>query len=226
MKKFLILAAIAVSFSIAQNAQAQIFGGWFAGWRSCSTCSARSCSACQAVQKTEPAATCETCPAGATCLVDPVGREEEPTVLGEYKPEPIGEPAETCEPCGACETCSDVESCETCSTCPLSALESALVREINRVRGSRVALRFDCRCNSRAQRNANAQATLCRLGHFSGDPNEIAGRGYSTPAAAVHGWLNSPAHRAIMLRADWTKIGACARRGRDGLIYWSVNFGK
>lgn len=214
MKKFLILSgAIVGSLMIAQNANAQIFGGWFAGWRQCPTCS--SCSACQPVQKTAPAATCEPCDA-ANRLVDPVGREEEPTILGEYKTEP----AETCEPSGACETC------ETCATCPLSALESALVREINRVRGARVALRFDVGCNSRAQRNANAQATFCRLGHFSGDPNEIAGRGYSTPAAAVQGWLNSPAHRAIMLRADWTRVGACARRGRDGLIYWSVNFGK
>ena len=128
--------------------------------------------------------------------------------------------------CAACsgETCVDETNVDSCESCPLSAFEAAIVREINRVRGG-VALRFDAAINRRAQQNANYQATYCRLGHFFGDHNEIAARGYTSARAAVAGWLNSPAHRAILLRGNYRRIGVCVRQGRDGYYYFSVNFG-
>ena len=124
----------------------------------------------------------------------------------------------------SCETCSG-ESCETCSDCPLSALESELVKEAIRVRGRHARiLKFDLSCNRRAQYNTICQSTYCQLGHYTGDCNEIAGVGYTSARAAIAGWLNSPQHRAILLRGNYTRVGACVRRGRDGRLYWTMNF--
>ena len=165
--------------------------------------------------RTWNAGTCQTC-RGGSCATAPAAQPcdaVEETEFPEYLPTP-------CENVGACDAC---ETCETCDACPLDGVEEEIVREIIRVRGR--ALRFDQVCNRRAQFNANAQANSCRLGHFSGDCNEIAGRGYTTARAALAGWLASPAHRAILLRGGYTKIGASVRRGRDGFLYWSVNFG-
>lgn len=184
----------------AAPANAQLFRfGWF---QRCSTC--QPCSACQST--TASAQSCQTCP-GGVCLVDPV---------------------ESVEIAPGCETCSGetCESCESCDDCPLSELESELVREAIRVRGqSRRILKFDFNCNRRAQYNTSCQATYCRLGHYTGDSNEIAGVGYTSARAAIAGWLNSPQHRAILLRGNYTRVGACVRRGRDGRLYWTMNFG-
>ena len=209
MKKLLLLAAIAVVFGAAQSAEAQIFGGWFRTWNAggtCQTCRGGSCATAPAAQPCEPVVEEPAQPCDAV----------EETEFPEYLPTPC----EPCENVGACDAC---ETCETCDACPLDGVEEEIVREIIRVRGR--ALRFDPVCNRRAQFNANAQANSCRLGHFSGDCNEIAGRGYTTARAALAGWLALPAHRAILLRGGYTKIGASVRRGRDGFLYWSVNFG-
>lgn len=197
MKKHFLLVAIALCVAlICSTSNAQTFQWRLFGW-SRATCS-----------------TCSTC-RGGVCQTQTV--ENAPGWNA-------AEPEEPCDPCGACETCQDVETCEDC---PLTALESELVKEAIRVRGSaRLRLKFDALCNRRAQYNANAQASYCRLGHFSGDSNEIAGRGYTSARAAIQGWLGSPAHRAILLRSDYCKVGACVRRGRDGLLYWSMNFSR
>lgn len=194
----------AALFGCAESASAQIFGGWF--W-TCQNCAASRCAggACNLSNRTataQPAANqagCATC-TGEDCNADPV------------------------EPCEPCESTAAGTCVEPCESCPLSAFEAAIVNEINRVRGG-VALRFDAAINRRAQNNANYQATYCQLGHFSGDPNEIAARGYTSARAAVAGWLNSPNHRRILLNGNYKKIGACVRQGRDGLFYFSVNFG-
>lgn len=106
----------------------------------------------------------------------------------------------------------------------LSAIERELIAEAIRVRGRVLAI--DRLCCQRSRRNSDAQASYCQLGHFTGSAYEIAGVGYGSPAAAVQGWLNSPAHRAILLRADFTKVGAAVRRGRDGRLYWTMNFSR
>lgn len=187
MKKLLLIAVAAVCALSAQQANAQIFGGWFNFGVGCQSCR-------QATQQR-----CATC-AGGVCQV-----ETEPAQ--EYKP----------EPCEAVETCED---------CPLSDVEAALVKEVVRVRGaSRLRLKFDAACNRRAIYNANAQANACRVGHFSGDVNEVAAVGCTSAAAAVRLWMQSPAHRAILLRSNYCKVGASVRKGRDGRLYWSLNFG-
>lgn len=141
-----------------------------------------------------------------------------------------------------CSSCSsdtqavseDRSDCQTCSggSCAvqgdsagneLSEIEKELVQEAIRVRGK--ILTIDRVCCQRSRSNSNAQAAACRLGHYTGDSNEIAGVGYGSAKAAIQGWLNSPPHRAILLRANYTKVGASVRRGSDGLLYWTMNFG-
>lgn len=199
MRKFFIIAALIVGVCGTNSANAQLvrFGG------------CQRCAAFRAVQ-TRSCATCS----GGVCLADPVGREAAPAQ--ENKPAA----AEAVEPCEPVAPCDAVENCD------LSEIETALVREIIRVRGTGfLRLKIDASCLSRARQNAATQASYCRLGHFTGDPNEVAGRGYTSARAAVAGWLNSPAHRAIILRGNYKRIGASVRRGRDGYLYWSVNFG-
>lgn len=199
-KKTLIVAALIAALGVAESASAQWFRFVYC----------QRCAASRAVQTRG----CDSC-AGGVCLADPVGREADPAV--EYKPEPPKEVA-PCDPVAPCEA---VENCGG-----LTDLETALVNEIIRVRGSGLLkLRLDASCLGRARQNAATQASYCRLGHFTGDPNEVAGRGYTSARAAVSGWLNSPAHRAILLRSNYKTIGASVRRGRDGFLYWSVNFG-
>lgn len=201
MKRFLIVAALIVGVSGTNSANAQLFR--FGG--------CQRCAALRAVQ-TRSCATCS----GGVCLADPVGREAAPAQ--EYEPAPP-KAVEPCEPVAPCDAA--VENCGD-----LSELETALVNEIIRVRGAGLLrLKIDASCLSRARQNAATQASYCRLGHFTGDPNEVAGRGYTSARAAVAGWLNSPAHRAIILRGNYKRVGASVRRGRDGYLYWSVNFG-
>lgn len=49
--------------------------------------------------------------------------------------------------------------------------------------------------------------------------------GLHTPQDAMNGWLNSPSHRANMLRPEYREIGVgVAKGGRYG-TYWTVDFG-
>lgn len=127
-----------------------------------------------------------------------------------------------------CATCFG-KTCSTCATnvcvdCDLSEIERELIAEANRVRG-RFVLKFDATVNARSQYNSQCQAERRQLGHFTGDANEIAGMGYASAKAAIQGWLNSPAHRAILLRSNYTKVGASVKRGSNGVLYWTMNFG-
>lgn len=48
--------------------------------------------------------------------------------------------------------------------------------------------------------------------------------GYSTPEAVVNAWMNSPGHRANILKSDFTMIGVgCYKSG--GKYYWTQIFG-
>ncbi len=151
--------------------------------------------ATQAAPTSQPGHNCDGC-----CLVNPV----EPGVDEEFAP---GLDAPTDEP-----KAND----------DLSAIERELVAEAIRVRGRVLAI--DRLCCQRSRYNSDAQASYCRLGHYTGDANEIAGVGYGSARAAIQGWLNSPAHRAILLRANYSKVGAAVRQGRDGRLYWTMNF--
>jgi len=58
------------------------------------------------------------------------------------------------------------------------------------------------------------------------DPSaETIAAGYATPAAAVLGWLNSSAHRAILLSTTQRQIGLGIATGGPYGVYWTANFG-
>ena len=47
--------------------------------------------------------------------------------------------------------------------------------------------------------------------------------GQKTPQEVVTGWMNSPGHRANILKADFGKIGIGVYKS-NGVIYWSQLF--
>lgn len=65
---------------------------------------------------------------------------------------------------------------------------------------------------------------------FIGDYNfyaigENLAAGQDTPAAVMEVWMDSPAHRAIILDPKWTEIGIGVRAGGQYSIYWVQEFG-
>jgi uncharacterized protein YkwD len=49
--------------------------------------------------------------------------------------------------------------------------------------------------------------------------------GYSTGAAVVQAWLNSPGHRANIENASYRSTGVGAATNASGVVYWSQEFG-
>lgn len=48
--------------------------------------------------------------------------------------------------------------------------------------------------------------------------------GYSTPAAVMNGWMNSPGHRANILGKQYNQIGVGMVKNSKGQIYWTQVF--
>ncbi|MCR2026733.1 CAP domain-containing protein, partial [Anaerotruncus colihominis] len=55
---------------------------------------------------------------------------------------------------------------------------------------------------------------------------EIINRRASTPQIAVESWLDSPAHREIILDERYHSAGVACRKGADGVTYWCMLFYK
>lgn len=49
--------------------------------------------------------------------------------------------------------------------------------------------------------------------------------GQETPAEAMRVWMESPAHRDIILDEKWTEVGLSVRFGGEFSIYWVQEFG-
>ncbi|MHB1415728.1 MAG: CAP domain-containing protein [Chloroflexota bacterium] len=49
--------------------------------------------------------------------------------------------------------------------------------------------------------------------------------GLHTPEAAMQGWLNSPAHKANLLRPEYRELGVGVSKGGRYGTYWTQNFG-
>jgi len=49
--------------------------------------------------------------------------------------------------------------------------------------------------------------------------------GQPTPAEAMRVWMESPAHRDIILDDKWTEVGLSVRHGGEYSIYWVQEFG-
>lgn len=159
--------------------------------------------------------------AGAACAADVC----EPCEAAQTCEE--AQDSEPCEPCEAAQTCEeDGEACAPCEAVRATWLEKKLFDCANaerRAAGLRPLL-FDGRLIEWARLNSYRQASYCRLGHFTGRAAEIAGEGYTTPDAAVKGWLGSAPHRALLLNGRYTHCGAACYRGANGKLYWTMSF--
>lgn len=212
--------------------QFQPFGGFFRNLFGFRTNSYNCGTACAQTRPATAPASCQTC-ANGTCLIDPVGRESAPdaTTDEEFateKPEPGTDAAlyEAVEKMQA-EQCEESDNCEPCGAVRATWLEKKLfdcANEQRRAAGLRPFL-FDGRLIQWARFNSSLQARYCRLGHFSGYGAEIAGEGYTTPEAAVQGWLGSAPHRVILLNGGYTRCGCACYQGANGKFYWTMSFG-
>lgn len=48
--------------------------------------------------------------------------------------------------------------------------------------------------------------------------------GQTTPEQVMNGWMNSPGHRANILRASFTQIGVGVAKNSSGRLYWTQQF--
>lgn len=226
------------------------FRGLFCGCRFTSS-TAAAAPACGTARGNARGSFCTPC-SGATCLADPVGRESAPdattdrefTTGGYLVDRTTGEKYELmpgdesvpphfkkvesapCEPVEETEE-EPCEPCEPCGAVRATWLEKKLFDCANaqrRAAGLRPFL-FDGRLIQWARLNSSLQARYCRLGHFSGFGAEIAGEGYTTPEAAVQGWLGSAPHRVILLNGGYTRCGCACYQGANGKFYWTMSFG-
>ena len=62
-------------------------------------------------------------------------------------------------------------------------------------------------------------------GYADGSAENIAA-GYTTPAAVMDGWMNSPGHRANILDCKSKAIGVGIGRGGSYGTYWTQDFGR
>ena len=245
--------AYSYSYQTRTCGQFQPFGGFFRNLFGFRTNSYSCGTACAQTRPATAPASCQTC-SGATYLADPVGRENAPDattdkefatggylvdrttgekyelVPGDESTPPgykkVESNSDSCDPCEAVEKCEE-QTCEPCGAVRATWLEKKLFDCANaqrRAAGLRPLL-FDGRLIEWARLNSSLQARYCRLGHFSGFGAEIAGEGYTTPEAAVQGWLGSAPHRVILLNGGYTRCGCACYQGANGRYYWTMSFG-
>jgi uncharacterized protein YkwD len=77
-------------------------------------------------------------------------------------------------------------------------------------------LEYSSKMQDKAEANNKAMAKAGRLGHLAYGGYEVAGMGYGSPKAALRGWINSPAHLAIISNPNLRKMGA------DGNTKWQT----
>lgn len=58
--------------------------------------------------------------------------------------------------------------------------------------------------------------------HWAG---ENIGAAYSKPVDVVHGWLDSPAHCANIMKPEFEELGVGLATGGEHHVYWTQNFG-
>lgn len=67
------------------------------------------------------------------------------------------------------------------------------------------------------------RAMDCKYAFHAIGENLAAGQ--ETPAEAMRTWMESPAHREIILDEKWTEVGLSVRLGGEFSIYWVQEFG-
>jgi uncharacterized protein YkwD len=107
----------------------------------------------------------------------------------------------------------------------LLPIEQNVIAQTNsqRARHGLPALQIDMRLMDSARRHAAWMASRRALRHAGAVAENIA-MGQSSSHEAVQDWMQSPGHRANILRFGHARIGVGAYRGADGQIYWCQQF--
>ena len=82
----------------------------------------------------------------------------------------------------------------------------------------------DCRLMGQARRQAARMASSGSMYHGSDAVAENIAAGQNSPDIVVVDWMNSPGHRANILRRHHTKIGVAQAIGSNGTVYWVQQF--
>lgn len=241
MKNLTFIAFVAALVGIGGEAWAQCPGGVCFGARSRASVSfyrART-SAAFAIPTPRPCA--------------PVVATPEPCAPCEAVVEPCAPVETTAEPCApvesvaTCETCASGEFVPTTTAggaivkecvggvCPVraaarvavgavGAVGNALARlNATRARYGLAALRLDANLESGAQYQAGVCATSGTLTHGAGAAEILAQNGQGIETALAQ-WLNSPAHRSLLLSSRYQFAGVGIVRDRAGRVWCAVRF--
>lgn len=253
MKRSILIASLTVfvaSLASVQNADAQIFrhvcpsgacpnvASYQRVYNPYSYARAQSVAPCETAQVVQP---CE--PATETV--------EAPEPCAPCAP--VAEIVEPCAPVQTATTCTHEEYLPTeqgnvCvnGTCPIRTLTKTAVKAtantakgavqtvaattrwllaVNRVRTqyNLPALKADVNLDAGCASHANYCARTGRLVHGSGVA-EILAQNQSGIDAAIIQWLNSPAHRSLMLSPSYRFAGVSVVRGNDGRVWCAMRF--
>lgn len=108
----------------------------------------------------------------------------------------------------------------------LHPVEDALIDRTNQERrrfGLR-PLRLDLGLLRSARRHGSWMARSRNLRHTSAMVAENIAMGQQSSSEAVQSWMNSPGHRANMLNASYSRVGAAAYTANNGQVYWCIQF--
>ncbi|MGL4178174.1 MAG: CAP domain-containing protein [Dermatophilaceae bacterium] len=124
---------------------------------------------------------------------------------------------------------------------PLVA-EAIRLTNVERARAGCGSVRMDTRLNAAARLHSEDMARHSYFSHTSRDgrspwdrigaqgytagSGENIAAGYTTAAAVIKGWMDSPGHKANMLNCSHKAVGIGIGRGGYYGIYWTQNFGR
>lgn len=178
----------------------------------------------------------------------------EPTTTETEAPEPVVEPCAPVQACAPCEeyvpdcaeqtTTVETTTIDGCvgGSCPIrTAVKATAGAAVQTVQNVAAATRFLLAANRvRAQYNLPAlkadanldagcesQAAYCsRVGQLvhGGNAAEILAYNNSGFDAAIVQWLNSPAHRSLLLSNNYRAAGVAVVRGADGRVWCAMRF--
>ncbi len=125
-----------------------------------------------------------------------------------------------------------------------NSIAAQIVDLVNQERAKQglAALTVDAKLTKAADEHCDDMAAHHTMSHDGSDgsspQDRIAHAGYNgwitgenvawnqrSPQEVMTGWMNSPGHRANILRKEFRNIGACMTRASDGSMYWGQDFG-
>ena len=139
-----------------------------------------------------------------------------------YYPEPCEPTVEPCAPCGEYEPIK-ASSGTVYRSCPTVA-KATLLDRVNAFRAQYglSALAYDSTLTGGAQYQAGFCAYRGALVHGSGA--EILAQNNQGIETALNQWLNSPAHRALLLNPSYRFGGVAVHRDGSGRVWCAMRF--